>query len=267
MTRSSFLLMVGAASSWGQNGPTPAQFNWFDWMAQADDWRAASARAVGERPSGAAVSVARLRHKPPGKAVSSFLRGLKLASSGAWQPGEREFERAIAIDPEFSEAYGNLGVSHCTMGLFEQASSEFRRAIELDPATAAHHVNLAYALVRLNRVNEAEPEALTAVSLDPANAVANYLLGFLYAQHPEKRNLAIRYLEYAAREVPEAHYVLAEIYHLRGAEPTALQELELFRREMTWSSLLLRQGTDHGQHYSLSLVSDHDHVDPKHAKR
>jgi tetratricopeptide (TPR) repeat protein len=181
-------------------------------------------------PGEPSISLARLRHRPPQKAIKFFLRGVRLATLGHWQNGVNEFERAAAIDPQFSEAYGNLGASLSAMGQFEQAIGHFRRAIEIDPATGAYHLNLAYTLMRLDREKEAEPEARTAVSLEPANANAHYLLGVLFAQRFETRSGAIQQLQYAARKLPEAHYILALLYRLDGDSRAADLEMQQYNK-------------------------------------
>jgi Flp pilus assembly protein TadD len=147
-----------------------------------------------------------------------------------------EFERAVRIDPEFSEAYGNLGTSLSATGRFEEANGDFRRAIELDPATCTHHMNLGYALLRLGRAKDAEPEARTAVALDPTNVNAQYLLGVIFAERVETRSAAIQHLLYAARDVPDAHYALAQLYRIAGDEPAASQEMLLFRKRSAGST-------------------------------
>jgi tetratricopeptide (TPR) repeat protein len=184
------------------------------------------------------ISVARLRPNPPVKALRFFARGSKLASAGKWLSAAREFGRAIALDPNFSEAYGNRGAVYSALGLFDQAVDDLRRAIELDPATGTYHLNLAYVLIRLNRPAEAEPEAQTAVSLDPGRPIAHYLLGvLLFAQHPETRTSAIQHLAYAAREFPDAHFILAQIYFTEGRDSAGRLELEQFQKEMITTSV------------------------------
>jgi tetratricopeptide (TPR) repeat protein len=211
--------------------PTPAQSDWLEQMNNSDRFDELSAAGpAAALPPGKSVSVVRLRHKPPGKAMASFSRGLKLVTHGALQQGAREFERAVMLDPNFSEAYGDLGATYSAQGLYAQAVVEFQRAIEIDPATAVHHMNLAYVLIRLKRDKEAEPEAQTAVTLDPANATAHYLLGFLFAQRPEMRERAIEQLTYAGRELPEAHLLLSEMYRFEGAGSAASQEFEWYRK-------------------------------------
>jgi len=157
---------------------------------------------------------------------------LKLAGRGAWRQGAQEFELAASFDPDFSEAFGNLGVSDAAMALYEQAAGALRRAIELDPGTGAHHLNYAYVLIQLNRDRQAEPEARTAVALEPANACAHYLLGFLLAQKTETRAQAIPHLQYALRKLPEAHFVLAEVYRIQGDSSSARDEMVLYQKEI-----------------------------------
>lgn len=199
----------------------------FAWPA-ADAENFTTARGVTNRPSGEEVSIARLRHRIPDKARAAFLRGLKSAQNNAWQIAATEFNQAVAVDPDFSEAHGNLGITYTHLELLDQAVSEFWRVLALDPATAIHHANLSYVLIRLHRGQEAEREAQTAVDLDPTNFQAHYLLGFLLASRPETRDLAAKHLLYAARSVPEAHLVLAELYRAQGVDHAADAELNTY---------------------------------------
>jgi Flp pilus assembly protein TadD len=193
----------------GVISPPPSHMDWVMYSLQ----NSARVPYSNERPTGESVSAARLRHKAPGKAVHAFVRGFQLAMAGSEKAAAQEFQSAVAIDPQFSEAHGDLGVEDTVLGLYDEATTEFRKAIELDPATAAHHANLAYLLIRMKRHSDAEPEAQTAVSLDPTNAKAQFLLGFLLARRPESRGRAIAHLEYAAREMPAAHEILEQVRH------------------------------------------------------
>jgi len=214
-----------APGRWGENYTytTPAQADWADHLEYSR-----STAVPAERPAGERVSVARLRHKPPSKAVNLFVKGVKLASAGDCQSSAAAFEQAVSMDPAFSEAHANLGVQYSTMGLFEKAAAELRRAVELDPPTGMHHSNLAYVLIRLRQDRQAEREAQTAVTLDPDNTTAHYLLGFLLAQRPQTFDRAVRHLDYATRALPEAHLLLARLYQLRGENSLAHAEMEQY---------------------------------------
>jgi Flp pilus assembly protein TadD len=175
------------------------------------------------------VSAAELRHKLISRAVAAFSRALKLAHSGAWEVGARELEKAVAIDPGFSEAHGNLGVYYFVLRRFEQAAYEFRSAIDLDPATSVYHSNLAVDMLLLQRSEEAEVEAQAAIGLDSANFKAHYVLGFVLARRKETRNEAAEHLLYAAREVPEAHLELAQLFRAEGDDRRAALELDRYK--------------------------------------
>lgn len=215
------------AGPWGPL-PTPAQTDWVELMNSGGP---SPNRITADGLAGESISIARLSHKPVHKAIAPFVRGLKLARRGAWRQGAEAFEQATTFDPHFSEAFGNLGVSDAALGLYDQAAGALRRAIELDPTTGAHHLNYAYVLIRLNHNRQAEPEARTAVRLEPANACAHYLLGFLFAQDRGTQEQAIPHLLYATRELPEAHYVLAEIYRIQGAASSARDEMALYQKK------------------------------------
>jgi tetratricopeptide (TPR) repeat protein len=121
---------------------------------------------------------------------------------------------------------------------FDRAAGELRRAIELDPADSVFHGNLSLVLILLHLRPEAEQEARTAVTLDAANGKAQYLLGYLLAQHPETRETAAEHLTYAARELPDAHYLLARIYQAAGETSRAGAEMARYRqaflRKLSW---------------------------------
>jgi Tfp pilus assembly protein PilF len=179
------------------------------------------------------VSAARLRHKFISKATAAFSRALKLAESGAWEVGARELEKAVAIDPGFSEAHGNLGVHYFRLGHLEQAAHEFRCAIELDPAASLDHANLAVVMLQLGHPAEAKGEAQTAIELDSASFSAHYVLGLVLTRRGETREAGTEHLLYAARELPEAHLELAQLFRAEGDDRRAALELDRYKMAVT----------------------------------
>lgn len=175
------------------------------------------------------ISAARLRHKPARKAAAAFARSAKLAEAGALDEGAVELQKAIAIDPDFSEAHGNLGATYVHMGRYEDAAGELRRAIALDPASSHHHANLAIALLLMNRPDDAEMEAQTAAGLDGANFRAQYLFGVLLSRRASTMDSAIPHLVYAARYLPEAHLRLARVFEAKGEAQRARSELSRYK--------------------------------------
>ena len=206
-------LLVAVSYGWSQGHTIDQQLQlrwWSDFSTPITDTDQIESQRILQRstakrgvPGDDQVSVYALRHKPPGKAIRAFSHGLKEAGAGDLTRAAHDFARTVAIDPDYAEAHGNLGVMYLNLGLPDQAALEFRRAIELDPRSSVSHSNLALALIQLKRLEDAEPEARTAVDLDHSNVKARYLLGLLWALHPETLGRAAENLQYAARQMPE----------------------------------------------------------------
>src|SRR5579864_4301229 len=111
---------------------------------------------TGQATESATISLARLRHRIPGKAFAAFSRALKLAQRSEWRQGAKELEEAVKLDPEFADAHGNLGVHYIMLEKLTLAVAELRRAIALDASTSMHHSNLALAYLLLRRSSEAK---------------------------------------------------------------------------------------------------------------
>lgn len=181
-----------------------------------------------ERPSGASVSIERLGHQPSRRALRAFLEAQKLSEANAHERAAAALEKAIALDPEFIVAHGNLGVQYALLKQYDRAADEFRTAIDLDPATAQHQSNLALVLLNLGQSAEAEEWARHAVELDSANGKAHYALGCVLLTHPETRPAGIQELRLATREFPKAHWTLAEVYRVTGQKELATEEMRQY---------------------------------------
>ena len=84
------------------------------------------------------------------------------------------FERTLALDPGFTDAYLNLGSTHAALGEFEDLEltehKEQLRQIQPDNAALIHNIALANA--RLGRLDTAIAEFRRAIALDPDNAAS-----------------------------------------------------------------------------------------------
>jgi tetratricopeptide (TPR) repeat protein len=143
------------------------------------------------------VSTARLQHRVPKEARKAYDRALKTARRGGRPDVEaaaRDLEHAIAIDPEFTDAHGQLGFVYFRMARFGDAAAAYRRAIVLDPEFPRWHSELGWALFALSDDAGAQEAARRALRLEPANASANLLLGVLLSASPENRFESIWHL-------------------------------------------------------------------------
>lgn len=97
-------------------------------------------------------------------------------------PGaEREFKRAIELDPDDATARQFYGVYLLAVGQREAAIAETRRALELDPLSILNNTQLGRALYLAGRYDEAIEQSLKTIELDPTSASAYVYLGQSHA--------------------------------------------------------------------------------------
>jgi Tfp pilus assembly protein PilF len=181
------------------------------------------------------VSVASLLHKPKASAYKACLRAQKFSEAHDYQRAATELEKAVTEDPLFAAAHGNLAAEYARLLRLDDAAFELRRAIELDPGTGLYYSDLAWVMARLSRFPEAETFAQRGVDLNATNAKAQLLLGWLEAKRPEASGSAIPHLVFAGRELPEAHRILADLYHQTGRELLAQEEMRKYTAAMASS--------------------------------
>ncbi len=102
---------------------------------------------------------------------------LRLASRDAPDRAVSLFEKAIALDPEYAQAWAGLGGAYQLKGTFlnlpellEKAITCETRALALDPDLADAHTWLGAALLSLGRVDEAIASLERATALEPGQA-------------------------------------------------------------------------------------------------
>ena len=143
------------------------------------------------------VSAARLQHRIPKEARKAYERALETAKRDRRPDVEAaagDLERAITIDPEFSEAHGQLGSIYFRMARFGEAAAAYRRATALHPEFARWHAELGWALFGLRNDAGAQECARHALRLEPANASAHLLLGVLLSAPAENRQESLWHL-------------------------------------------------------------------------
>lgn len=100
------------------------------------------------------------------------------------EAAQRAFEsaqRAIDLDDNSSEAHTSMGV---TLEIFnwdwKGAEREFKRAISLNPNHFDAHYEYGFLLARLKRLEEAEIELNKSVQIDPLSAMGHSILGMVF---------------------------------------------------------------------------------------
>ncbi|HEY6132535.1 MAG TPA: tetratricopeptide repeat protein [Rubrivivax sp.] len=122
---------------------------------------------------------------PPG-APAWFERGVALESSDAIA-AEAAYRQALALAPDFEDAYLNLGAMFSDTSRFAELAALSDEAVTHCPASPLIHFNRGVALDHLERLPEAMASYEQSLSLDPTLADAHYNLGRLREQMGDKR--------------------------------------------------------------------------------
>ncbi len=152
----------------------------------------------------------------------------------AWADAEREFRRALELNPSSADAHDYFGRMLQAIGRFDDAIAMLTRAQELDPL--AHRADVATALMRAGRHAEALRAATAGVELDPAYARGHATLGWALILNDRSRE-GVAELERAVALDPKATTWLAQLgqaYGMVGNERAARQvlaQLEAASRE------------------------------------
>ena len=108
----------------------------------------------------------------------STLAYLRFVSDYEWTDAEREFKRALELNPSSADTYDYYGRMLSALERHDEAIAMLTRAHELDPL--AHRVDVATALLRAGRYEEALREASPVIELDPNYARGHATLGWAY---------------------------------------------------------------------------------------
>ncbi|PYU18868.1 MAG: hypothetical protein DMG32_25500 [Acidobacteria bacterium] len=145
-----------------------------------------------------------------------------------WSGGEREFQRAIALNPSYANAhYWYAGVLQA-MGRSEEATAEQKRALELDPLSLSINRDLGAAFYLARQYDQAIEQERKTLELDPNFILAHSYLGLAYVQRSMYKE-GIAECEKELVISPSNPYALAELgyaYALAGRRAEAQKVLD-----------------------------------------
>jgi len=113
-----------------------------------------------------------------GDPLAHFNLGYVLRRQGRLDDAMGEYRAAIRLNPDFAEAFSNLGEILCDLkSNQDEARAALREAIRLKPDDAVSHCNLGNSLRISGRLDEAMAEYRETIRLEPRLAAAHYGLG------------------------------------------------------------------------------------------
>src|SRR5882724_1085108 len=164
-----------------------------------------------------------------------------------WPAAEREFRRAIEIDPNYALGRSFLAWHLAAMGRFDESIAEDKRALELDPLSPAVNADLGWDLYFARRYDEAIEQLLKAVDLEPNYWVSHVLLGRCYEQKGKLHEAVAEFQKAVQIEnsIPEVLAALGHGYAVSGKKAEALKIIR---------ELQVRARTEFVPSYSIATI-------------
>ena len=94
-----------------------------------------------------------------------------------WASAEKEYKRALALNPSYATAHHWYAWHLIVMGRNDEGIAELKKAKSLDPLSLIISADLADALCIARRYDESVQQSQKTVEMDPQFAVAHYQLG------------------------------------------------------------------------------------------
>ena len=154
-------------------------------------------------------AVARALELDPGlPEAHAVLAHLKVACDYDWVGAEKEYKRAIELNPNSGVAYDSYGLMLSALERYDEAIEAQRRAHELDPV--AHRMDIATTFLRAGRYEEALSAITECLAIDPNLALAHTTAGWAHLLNgmPEQ---GIASLQRAVAISPDSTLYLAQL--------------------------------------------------------
>jgi serine/threonine-protein kinase len=152
-----------------------------------------------------------------------------MASRGAYPRAKAAALKALEIDETLAEAHTSLGAVRDDYDWdWAGAEKEFKRAIELNPSYATGHQWYAEYLSEMGRHNEAIAELKRAQASDPLSPIIGAVGGYIFLfarRYDEAIAQCRRALELNAGFYP-AHFNLGRVYQQEKLYPQAISEYQ-----------------------------------------
>jgi TolB-like protein/Tfp pilus assembly protein PilF len=193
--------------------PTPT-----NWMRAKEYFAKAIEKDPGYAPAYGGLAELHMRHR------GSSIRNPRDARLQARQWGEK----ALKLDDTLAEAHNALGRVAQQEWDWAGAEREYRRAIELNPSYPQARTNYAMFLYAMLRFEEAVVEGRRAQQLDPVSPFVNTWAGaaYFFAGHADEAMASWQKALELDPGYADASLVLARTYLTQGKHQQAIAELQ-----------------------------------------
>jgi tetratricopeptide (TPR) repeat protein len=125
------------------------------------------------------------------------------------ETAKKYYERAVKLNPKYSEAINNLGTIYYWKKSYRRAVSQYKKALQFSPNSASIYSNLGTAFFARKNYDEAMKAYETAMKLDPE-----------VFEHRSSAGTLLQ--ERTVEERAKFHYYQAKLYAKQGMNERAL---------------------------------------------
>ncbi len=147
-----------------------------------------------------------------------FRRGIARSLTKDWQGAEADYTRAIEFNPQHAEAYLHRGGTRNLLANWQGAKSDFDVAIALEPKLTSAYVGRGLALCELKDCQSGLKDYDRAISIDPNDADAFTRRAFAYHQLGNNRSAVANYV------------AAAELYQKQGKDSKYLETVQKIKQ-------------------------------------
>jgi serine/threonine protein kinase/tetratricopeptide (TPR) repeat protein len=169
--------------------------------------------------------------------IPSYYSGVSSRQAGML--ADEATRKALELDDSLPEAHSARADALTFSYKWDEAEKEFKRALELNPNSAAAHYFYAFTLlVPEKRFDEAFQEFRVALSLDPLSPImnTNYAATLSDAHRFPEALAAFQKVLQSDPNFPPAHHKLSQLYAAQGDFANAVSELQKFvSKPGSWS--------------------------------
>jgi TolB-like protein/DNA-binding winged helix-turn-helix (wHTH) protein/Flp pilus assembly protein TadD len=178
--------------------------------------------------------------------VHTSLAHVEEAEDWDFAAAEKEYRRAIELNPSYALAHQWLGNELAYTGRFEEALEESRRAMTLDPLSALFRASYSHRIAFARRFDEAAVECQQALDLDANQPIANLYMGQIEEYRGRFPDAIVRFRK--AYDTSGALLHLANVGHAFGKSGNRSEALRVLTQLMEFSK------TRYVSPYSFALV-------------
>jgi TolB-like protein/DNA-binding winged helix-turn-helix (wHTH) protein/tetratricopeptide (TPR) repeat protein len=129
------------------------------------------------------------------------------AENWDWAGADREYKRALTLDPQFAVSHHWYFIYLTSMKRFPEAISEAEKALEFDPLSQSINYNAAMTYILAGQDERGLRQLQKAIELDPNNPVPYGYLGLLYERQHKYDQAAQQFQKAEDFETEKATYL------------------------------------------------------------